>query len=94
MFPASACLPPAQIDESCEDEDIDIDDLMSDLLVREQIWFDELPDRVLEFAVEGWLRMELSAATNVDDVLCSGYDVRFSAREFVAWFVRDLVPRV
>ena len=74
-------------------DDADVEDLLSDLLVKEQLWFDELPTDVLEPAIEGWLRLELIAA-DVDDVLCSGYDVRFSARAFAAWFVRDVMPLV
>ena len=68
-----------------------IDELMSDLYVREQLWFGDLPIDVIDFAVEGWLRMELAKSAEVNDVLCSGYDVRFVAREFAEWFVRELL---
>lgn len=74
--------------------DVDVDDVLSDLLVKEHLCFDEFPADVMESAIEGWLRMELAAAADVDDVLCSGHDVRFLARAFVAWFVYDLMPLV
>ena len=83
---------PPLVDRHGDDVSDDlIDELTSDLLVMEQIWFGDLPIDVIDFAVEGWLRMELAKSAEVNDVLCSGYDVRFVAREFAAWFVSDLL---
>ena len=85
--------PAASRSVDCRDDDA-VDDLMLKLYIREKLWFDDFPTDVLEFVVEGWLRMQLAAADRVNDVLCSGYNVRFSAREFVAWFVRELLPLI
>ena len=59
----------------------------------ETLDYDQIPDKVLWFVVEGWLRMRLELAEGADDVLFSGYSVRFSARAFDAWFKVDVLPR-
>ena len=64
-----------------------LDDIMSDLIVRESLTFDDIPYEVLLYAVEGWTRMYIIKTGRNDlDV-----DLRYYKNEFVKWFVRDII---
>ena len=67
-------------------------DSASELFYSMEIEWDEFDTCLVKLIIEGYLRIELSTTENVDNVLCSGYDVQFTCREFGAWVLSTFLP--
>ncbi len=71
----------------CIHDDCPNDDNIFDALeLEDAIELSEFDEHVVKSLIEGYLRISL-LVDRVDDVLCNGYDVKFTCRAFSEWLM-------
>ena len=75
--------------ECIHDDFRDDDDIFDALELEDAIEWEEFDEHVVKSLIEGYLRISLLVYD--DDVLCNGYDVKFTCRAFGEWLGTFLV---
>ena len=75
-----------------KDIDAEAESLILDMNIRKILYWNDIPDIVLEILSEGWLRLELKRIGDIDLVLYSEHNVKYAAQRFTKWVTTDFLP--